>query len=103
MILSDKRLRRWFLKYNDLYFENRLPSCTKITWRPVEGCWAQAFGGEAPEIHIHPMCGVSNGWTKLTLLHEMAHLDLYPSINHGASFENRMKELAQAGAFKGLW
>jgi hypothetical protein len=100
-VLSDARLRRWFRFYNDRYFGGQLEA--KVSWKPVESCWAQAFGGEAPEIHIGLICGVSRGWTKLTLLHEMVHLEMWPDITHGKRFQARMKKLAQDGAMRGLW
>ncbi len=101
IVLSDRRLQRWFNLYNERYFGDRL--LARVRFRPLESCWAQAFGGEPPEIHVGLTCAVSRGWTKLTLLHEMVHLELWPEISHGARFQARMLELAQAGAFKDMW
>lgn len=102
MILSQRRLRRWFRQYNRRYFGGYLPRDAKLSWTPIEQCWGQSYG-EPPTIEISPACGVDSRLARMTLLHEMVHLSLYPYRAHGPKFEAEMRRLAQAGAMKGLW
>lgn len=102
MILSKRRLRRWFRHYNRAYFGGRLPRNAELSWTPIEQCWGQCCG-EPPEIQLSPACGVDSRLARMTLLHEMVHLSLYPYLAHGPRFEAEMQRLAIAGAMKGLW
>lgn len=40
---------------------------------------------------------------KMTLFHEMVHIKLRFSINHGPEFQREMLRLVKAGAFRDLW
>lgn len=40
---------------------------------------------------------------RMTLLHEMAHMALWPDRKHGKKFTAEMLRLAQLGAFDKLW
>jgi len=31
---SDPQLRRWYLKFNDLYFDSKLPFSLELWWEP---------------------------------------------------------------------
>jgi hypothetical protein len=58
------------------------------------------------EIHLNPRFrGASGVWLR-TLFHEIVHIEQWslPAKDaHGPKFEKRMKQLAVAGAFNGLW
>lgn len=108
---SDKRLAHWYHKWNNQYFASELPVDTVLYWEPLtqddgETCpvYEIDFGKFAIKIDPATM-GFPRYW-KMTLLHEMAHLKLWPKHpkhQHGKVFEQEMVRLAQAGAFKNLW
>lgn len=110
MSTSDRQLKHWFDKFNTRWFEGKLPS-TIIFWEPP----SDSFGVTCPvfevndkvfEIKLDPsLKGVPDYW-KLLLLHEMAHIKLWPKHpkhQHGKAFQDEMKRLANEGAFKSLW
>lgn len=103
--LTVARVQRWYRDYNRKYFGGKLPKHVKIhlTWDHEHRGWLE---GKAPQfgvIHINPECGGHSGYARLTLLHEMVHLEQWPSGHHGERFQERMRALAAAGAMKGIW
>jgi hypothetical protein len=62
------------------------------------------MGEEGFQIRINPSI---SGWAeiwKLTLLHEMVHVKLWPRHKkHTKKFHSEMLRLAQLGAFNSLW
>lgn len=102
---SQARLRRWFRVYNRRYFGNRLPACTRVRRSDTGECYGDAMGGEKPFININPApewCGADMNLARLTLLHEMVHVEQWPYQGHGPRFQRRMQQLAAAGAMRGL-
>jgi hypothetical protein len=111
-VSSDPALRRQYLKYNDNYFDGKLPFDLLVYWEPSSGQLAQTIeletadaADEIPElaIRIDPTLRFSQAMWKMTLLHEMCHVKLFPYMSHGAKFQREMLRLAGVGAFKGLW
>lgn len=100
---SDPQLKRWYAKYNRLYFDGQLPDAA-VWWEPLASTYADCNLVEGEwRIRINPSL---SGWTaiwKLTLLHEMAHVNLWPNKRHGKKFHEEMMRLAGLGAFTGLW
>ena len=102
--------------FNTRYFRGRLPKIP-VRWvaphareRSVIGCTRfrlEEDGVERPyEICIHPRIKNEGAIWVLTLLHEQVHVEQYKVPReqaHGRKFEKRMKQLAQQGAFRGLW
>ena len=101
---SDNQLRRWYLKYNRLYFDNALPKNTRIWWEVPTGAYADCVEENGVwRVRINPSLA---GWpqlAKFTLLHELAHIKLSPYLGHGEQFNAEMLVLAQKGAFNDLW
>lgn len=54
-------------------------------------------------IQLDPALREYGAIVRLTLLHEMAHLHLFPYRYHGKKFDAEMLRLAAHGAFSGLW
>jgi hypothetical protein len=107
---SDPTLRRQYLKYNDIYFDGKLPFDLLVYWEPSDGQLAQTIELECPEqgetelaIRIDPTLRFSKAMWKMTLLHECCHIKLHPYLGHGQKFQREMLRLARAGAFNRLW
>lgn len=117
---KDSCLREWFDLFNSRYFGNKLKvryirfgylpkgalgNTHRITYRVLSG----PRDRELPvhwSITICPTQAHSRRLACLTLLHEMVHLEqenMYSCNINGHRFNRRMKELANAGAFNGLW
>ena len=104
---NDPTLKRWFRTFNARYFDNTLPNAV-VFWEPsfVTG---DALGevvqqeGQPIILRIDPSIKFSTALTKLVLLHEQAHLRLWPYLGHGKRFQAEMLRLAAMGAFKNLW
>jgi predicted SprT family Zn-dependent metalloprotease len=104
-MLSDSQLRRWYRDYNRRFFGGALPADADVFYAPIDGAHGDALGESNGEftLRINPACAIDLRVVRMTLLHEMAHLKLWPYRTHGPRFEQEMQRLAVAGAFKGLW
>lgn len=100
---SDLSLKRTYAKYNRLYFNSELPDAS-VWWEPPDGAYADCDKIDgAFRIRMSPSI---SGWTeiwKLTLLHEMVHIKLWPMKKHTKKFQAEMLRLAASGAFNSLW
>ena len=107
--MASKRLTNLYLRYNKKYFDNRLPQDVEVDWKDMSessaiGCnatYEDSF--VAHSIYIDSTIKEYTTIVKLTLLHEMCHVGLYPYSKHGKRFDEEMLRLAMRGAFKGLW
>lgn len=103
-MVADPVLTRWYKKYNEKFFENRLPHDALVGWNPCEGDFAEVEKKDGRfELRINPQYNVAPSVWKMSLLHEMAHVSLYPYKTHGKRFQDEMKRLSELGAFSGLW
>jgi hypothetical protein len=105
MELCDRQLRRWYREANARWFGGRLPDDIDLLLAPHEGCSGVTWQGDADSfiILINPAYALDKRVVKLVLLHEMAHVALWPYKKHGRLFEEEMLRLAKAGAMKNLW
>lgn len=116
MLKQDKRLQRWYEKYNKLYFGSKLPKACVVGWNneldpgdaaAVHGVhFTMAEDGvdwDVVGIHLDAAKHAGAKDARMSLLHEMAHLSLYPYRFHGKKFDMEMRRLAMLGAFDGLW
>jgi len=107
---SDKQLKRWYSKYNRLYFEGKLPD-VEIWWEPLSNadgitCPVYEISEGHFSIRLDPGIKGFGAYWRTTLLHEMVHVELFKSHSrhqHGKLFQDRMLKLAQDGAFRNLW
>lgn len=102
--LCHRELKRVFDYYNARYFDGKLPSDTDVMFAPTENCIGIAevdHGGFI--VTIDPKYAIEGRTWRLTLLHEMVHLKLYPARTHGNTFQQQMFRLAILGAFRQLW
>lgn len=127
VLLTNVALRRFCNLANKRYFGGRLP-IAKISFssrlrayrhgrtftcvydvKQVDGRWTEF---EMSHIEISSKLRRARDLCMMTVYHEMVHAELfrlgfYDGENScrksGARFNRRMTELAQAGAFNGLW
>lgn len=114
---TNSDLMEMFLEYNSRYFDNRLKKPANLCFAPIGGlghCFRYRIVGrelrrherEPFGIHISSVLRKSRRQWLLTLIHEMVHLEQgnrYSCGLRGRRFNRRMRELAMAGAFDGLW
>lgn len=114
MFKPDKRLQKWYQKYNKLYFDNRLPASVTVGWDEEEPDAARVHGviftqeddgidATVAFIRLDPAKHVGSIDQRQSLLHEMCHLKLLPWQQHGKRFNNEMRRLAMLGALDDLW
>jgi hypothetical protein len=91
---NEIQLKRMYNKFNQAYFDGKLPSDTSIYYDSVPCGYGDCdFVDGVFRIRIGP--GVS-GWTevlKLTVLHEMIHVKIWPTKRHGIKFDKEVQRL----------
>jgi len=113
--MSNRYLRRIYDEYNKKWFEGRLPRLPvqwgdSRTFTRREGRSTLAVtdyeSGKPIGIRFAPRMRRyrEHQLVRFTMLHELVHVE-QPAhhADHGRCFNDRMKELANAGAFIGLW
>lgn len=108
---SDPFLKRWYRIYRTKYFSNALPESKEVDIFYADlpdlhgDCETDDDPPEMDEYRIR----VDNRYrtdadiSRLVLLHEMAHMHVWPYEGHGEKFQQEMLRLAFAGAFRRLW
>jgi hypothetical protein len=110
---SDTYLRRWFLKFNERYFNGELPNNVALWWEPCSDAAAvtieisPAEDGNPAElgIKIDPAIHMFGRMTKLLLLHEMVHIKLWGRStlkDHGLAFDREIQRLLTFKAVRKL-
>ena len=94
MLKSELQLKRLCNKFNLKYFNGTLPPFV-IYYSPVDGAYANCDQLEDGTlvIKISPSIGGWNDFVKLTCLHELVHLKLWPDRSHGAKFDKEILRL----------
>ena len=103
MPVSHRELRRAYLAYQRELFPD-LPENVNVVFVPAD-CYGEVWLDEENvwTIRIDPKYAIDSRIWRLTLLHEMVHIEVYPYKGHGKKFQQGMLRLAQVGAFKNLW
>ena len=94
-----------YAAYNEKYFRNKLPDNVPIFWGTKEHLGTDNMATcfyTAPAIVILNDLKEFPNVAKMTLLHEMVHLE-FPKVKHGREFKIRMRKLARQGSFDDLW
>lgn len=103
--ITSRRQRSWFRVFNRRYFDGTLPPRTRLKFHQNGRHWGWLIGDsvESCTLEMHHHCKADSRVGRIYLLHEMAHLKLFPLEGHGERFEAEMLRLANEGAFRGLW
>lgn len=98
-------LRQWYREYNDLYFDNSLPSDTTIDFNLKDGTMASTGMVNFQRFNIsfdyHYVAAQRTG--RFTLLHEMCHIKTWGEMedgNHGPRWRTCMLAIDQQGEFR---
>jgi hypothetical protein len=107
---SDRQLKNQFASFNRKYFGGLLPENTVLIYEPVPKC----DGVTCPvfevadgcfEIKIDPALKGSPCYWRIVLLHEMAHVAVWPrhpKHQHGKTFRDEISRLFAMGAYTKL-
>lgn len=85
-------------------FEGKECQSSRLGIYVTESCYIK-IKGEKKRIYgplIMIRTDQKDCWVKLTLLHEMNHVDT-EDLSHGRRFQKGMLRLARTGAFNSLW
>jgi hypothetical protein len=95
------KLKRQYLQYNKLWFNNELPTDIIVRWSHKLSIMARWDNGE---ITINAKFKKWDAVWKLSLLHEMCHVatDDEPE-EHGPRWKREMLRLAKLGVLDKLW
>ena len=106
---SDLGLRRKYNAFNKRYFNGELPSNTVIWYEPcVRACGetVEIDGAEELGIKIDPSVLVFSRLLDQTVIHEMAHVRLWPLgyklKDHGNRWDEEIKRLTTYKSYRKL-
>ena len=102
---SDNQLRRLFLEFNRLYWNDSLPHDTEIVLVPLKGKIVGLCAKQTDGSFIITLCPSITGfprYTKLILIHEMCHIATWESKgdSHGKAWKKEVLRVLTAGAVK---
>ena len=115
--MTNLRLRSLYAWHNKHHFGGKLPMLgIRVHWKQPKARSTAAeyvaYTDGTREIRIAPLLKKlrADCFVHSSLLHEMCHLSLEVkghskrvSCGHGRAFQNEMKRLAEAGAFRNVW
>jgi predicted metal-dependent hydrolase len=103
-VLTNKKLKSLYKRYNKKYWKGRLPDIS-VRFADTEGAWGHTHfeGSEPVYIEINRAVRTWTRTVKFTLLHECCHVACPVQVEHGPRFDHEMLRLARAGAFHNLW
>ena len=102
-------LEKWYQGYNHKYFGDELPAAIIVHTLKDEHRMAETEqAGTYYEIRMNPKYEPSEQQARMTLLHEMCHVENLASPepvfeDHGRVWQGCMHDLANEGAFEDLW
>jgi hypothetical protein len=100
---SNWHLQREFNNMNRKFFDNRLPRVRVRFGYIRPECGTSFMGFCLPDrIMLAPFLKKSGKCALMVLLHEMAHLSVPDSQNHGRKWVREMHRLHDAGAFNSI-
>lgn len=113
--MTEKQLEALYRRNNKRYFDDKLPARVPVHYTDMaraECCGLttlfQDQGLSLPVIYLDSYFKNHEVILKQTLLHEMVHVKLQPTLpatsdSHGIEFQEEMVRLAFRGAFTDLW
>lgn len=102
---SDPYLLTEYRRYNRLLFGNSLRSDVILYWDALEGLDAEIDDKLIPGkfvIRVNTaLAGWKNQW-RICLIHEMAHLHLWPYEKHGEQWDREIVRLTKYKSYRKL-
>lgn len=92
MLKSERQLKLMYNRFNAKYFGGELPD-VQIHYEPVSAYADCDEVDGVMVIRINPSIGGWLDFVKLTLLHEMVHVKLWPYRKHGVKFDQEVQRL----------
>lgn len=107
--MNTPHLKRAYRRFNNLYWDNRLPDAT-VRFdgnlpRKLDGHTVVTATDEQITdvlIKVDPTLRDSTRLYSIVLLHEMAHVACYPDMRHSRKFKDEIQRLIGRGAFNDL-
>ena len=109
---GNATLYRQYLRFNRLYFGDKLPADILIYWEPnipvdaaAETCPVYEVAHDKFKITMDPAIQDLRKYWKICLLHEMIHVKLWrtnPKHQHGKLFQGELRRIMELGAYKNL-
>lgn len=106
--LTDSQLEIWYDGLNEDYFLGQLPKAD-VKWGDLTkpsyvGLTTLSYSGLF-EITVDRSTNTTSAEAELTVAHEACHIKTWyvHELSHGPKFQNCMVNLANHGAFEGLW
>lgn len=109
--MTEKELVKCYTRFNKKYFGGKLPDTIPIVLTDMSKtddvgmCTTFHGQGLSPlhTIYLDKNLQEYDTVLKLSLLHELCHVKLYPYGGHGEEFDAEMVKLAFKNAFHDLW
>jgi hypothetical protein len=110
-MISDPEIAAEFRKYNRLLFANKLPTNVIMYWDALYDENGEMLDGEIDDKLISgkfvlrlntALAGWKNQW-RICLVHEMAHLHIWPYEYHGEPWDREIKRLCTYKSYRKLF
>lgn len=109
-VMMQAQLNQEFQHLNDGYFDGALPrTAVRFEPTPDKNCIGETLynaEGKRFEIYVNPKFNNDISIAKETVIHETCHVAEWghdDEGDHGPSWQTCMKNLANEGAFEGIW
>ena len=99
--VTQTMLEHTYRSFNRKYFNNSLSKDVDLKFGHTSGLLGYQLGEEIV-LSKNKAYRKESIW-KGTLLHEMVHLKVSESADHGPKFQKEMLRLARKGAFANIW
>ncbi len=108
--MNNRSLKKSFDLYNNLYFDDKLPSTTIVVFGKTTHNADGNYRTKENKIVIHPDLKEHDVLCSICLLHEMGHCKLVHYVggtmsddpNHGMIYQAELYRLFMLGAYDGL-
>lgn len=108
--LNDQNLQTLYGELNRDYFLGQLPKEVEVKWGDLTEQHWMGFTDKHPSgtftITVDRATNPTWNAAYMTTAHETCHIAIWggpPELTHGPRFQNCMVQLANKGAFEGIW
>lgn len=97
---SDPKLKRYYKRYNKILFDGKLPSNAVIVWKTLKGRAGQTGVEDGVSIiEMDTQYKKERTIWRVTLIHEMVHVAVYPYEKHGRRYLDELKRVSKHDTF----